>query len=78
MITRKNRLRLISLVMLAVAVIFVLCALSNPTLGTAFCIGNFYIGADVWRACYAIYVVVMAALFLASFFVKDGKQTREE
>ncbi len=66
-------LRLISLVMLVVAVIFVFCALACPTLGRTIYIGDFAFGADQWRLCYKVYAVIMAALFGASFFVKDKK-----
>ena len=68
--TRKL-LRRISLVMLIIAVIFVFCALSNPALGHTIYIGSFAFGAKQWRVCYAIYLLVMAGLFLASFFVKN-------
>lgn len=75
--TRSMILRLISLVMLVVAIIFVVCALSNPTLGSVFYIGSIPIGVDVWRAFYAVYVLVMVALFVASFFVKKGKAEKK-
>lgn len=66
-------LRWISLAMLIVAIVFVGCALSNPTLGTVFYIGKLRIGADIWRAFYAFYAIVMVVLFGASFFVKGRK-----
>ena len=59
--------------MLIVAVIFVLCALSNPALGKVFYIGSIKINADVKRAFYAVYVIVMVSLFGISFFVKNKK-----
>ena len=59
--------------MLIVAVIFVLCALSNPSLGKVFYIGSIKINADVKRAFYAVYVIVMVSLFGISFFVKNKK-----
>lgn len=65
----KTVLRVISLVMLIVAVAFVVCALSNPTLGSAVYIGGFRFGAAQWRVCYAVYATVMALLFVISFFV---------
>ena len=71
--TRKI-LRWISLIMLIVAVIFVSAALSNPTLGTVFYIGGLRIGVEIWRAFYAVYVIVMAALFLISFLVKKPER----
>lgn len=71
---KRKTLRLISLAMLVLAVLFVLCALSNPALGHTIYIGSFAFGAKQWRVCYALYVLVMAGLFLASFFVKDGKK----
>lgn len=69
----KTKLRLISLIMLIVAIIFVFCALSAPTLGKTIYIGDFVFGAEQWRFCYKVYAVVMVALFGASFFVKEKK-----
>lgn len=63
-------MRLISLVMFVIAVIFVLCALSNPGLGRTLYIGNWRFGAEQWRFCYKIYAFVMVGLFGASFFAK--------
>lgn len=68
--TARKKLRLISLLMLIAAVIFVFCAISCPTLGRTIYIGSFAFGAEQWRVCYALYVLVMAGLFLSSFFVK--------
>lgn len=69
----KTKLRLVSLIMLIVAIIFVFCALSAPTLGKTIYIGDFVFGAEQWRFCYKVYAVVMVALFGASFFVKEKK-----
>ena len=69
----KTTLRLISLVMLVIAAIFVACALSDPALGRVIHIGSYSFGAAQWRVCYAVYAAVTVALFAASFFVKDGK-----
>lgn len=71
--SKKVILRLISLAMLVIAVIFVICALSNPALGSAFYIFGIRIGADVWRMFYRLYVIVMVILFVSSFFVKKNK-----
>ena len=62
-------LRCISLGMFVVAIIFIACALANPALGRTFYIGEIAIGAEVWRVFYAVYAVVMAILFVLSFFV---------
>lgn len=62
-------LRVISLIMFFVAIIFIACALANPALGRTFYIGDLVIGAEVWRVFYAIYAIVMAILFVLSFFV---------
>lgn len=71
--SKKVILRLISLAMLVIAVIFVICALSNPALGSAFYIFGIRIGADVWRMFYRLYVIAMVILFVSSFFVKKNK-----
>ena len=71
--TKKKTLRVVSLLMLLVAIIFVLCAISDPALGRAVYIGPFRFGAEQWRICYAAYLAVMVGLFAASFFVKDGR-----
>ena len=69
----KTKLRLASAAMLIVAVIFVFCALACPTLGRTIYIGDFAFGAEQWRFCYKVYAVVMVALFVVSFFVKEKK-----
>lgn len=66
----KTRLRLAALILLIIAVVFVFCAVSCPTLGSTIYIGNFQFGAEQWRVCYALYVLVVVCLFAASFFVK--------
>ena len=76
--SKKTVLRLISLVMFIIAVIFVFCAISAPNLGQTIYIGSFEFGAEQWRICYAIYAIVMVVLFIDSFFVKksDSKPTK--
>ena len=69
----KTKLRLISLAMFVVAVVFVFCALACPTLARTIYIGNFAFGAEEWRLCYKIYAIVMVSLFGVSFFVKEKK-----
>lgn len=69
----KKKLRVASLVMLIVAVVFVSCNLACPTLGEAICIGRFRFGAEQARICYAVYAVIMVLLFIASFFFR-GEQ----
>lgn len=59
--------------MLVIAIIFVICALSAPNLGHTIYIGSYEFGAEQWRICYAIYVIIMAALFISSYFVKEKK-----
>lgn len=73
---RKNILRLVSLVMLIASVIFILCALSAPTLGSVIYIGPFRFGPEQWRFCYAVYAIVMIGLFSSSFFIKDDKNRK--
>jgi hypothetical protein len=69
--SKRKKLRLISLVMLVIAVIFVFCALSNPGLGRTLYIGNWRFGAEQWRFCYKMYAFVMIGLFGGSFFAKE-------
>ena len=69
----RTKLRLISLTMFVVAVIFVFCALACPTLGRTIYIGDYKFGTEQWRFCYKVYAVVMVALFGISFFVKEKK-----
>lgn len=60
--------------MLLVAVIFVCCAVSCPTLGQVFYLGGFRVGAEELRMFYKGYAVVMAGLFLVSFLLPKGKR----
>ena len=68
---KRKLFRLISLMMFIVAVVFVFCATSCPTLGRTIYIGSFRFGAEQWRFCYKVYAVVMVGLFGTSFLVKE-------
>ena len=70
----KKKLRMISAVMFLIAAAFAAAALSNPALGHVIYIGDYQFGPEQWRICYAVYVIVMISLFLASFFVKDRQE----
>lgn len=72
--TKRMILRMISAAMFVIAVVFVFCAVSAPNLGQTIYIGDFAFGAEQWRVCYAVYVIIMIALFIASFFVKDERK----
>ena len=71
--SKKAILRLISLIMFIIAIVFVFIAISAPTLGKTIYIGDYAFGAEQWRMCYKIYAVIMIGLFVASFFVKNKK-----
>ncbi len=71
--SKRTLLRLISLIMFIIAVVFVFIAISAPTLGKTIYIGDYAFGAEQWRVCYAIYAVIMVVLFIASYFVKKNK-----
>lgn len=71
----RNKLRIASLIMLVIAVIFVFIAISAPTLGQVIYIGGFEFGPDLWRVCYKAYAVIMFALLAASFFLKKEHHT---
>ena len=66
----KKTLRIISLFMFIIAVIFVTCALSNPALGSVFYIGSIKITAAINRSFYMLYTIVMILLYITSFFLK--------
>ena len=66
----RAAMRVISIVMFIIAAIFVIIAISVPTLGSVIYIGSFRFGAEQWRVCYVIYAVIMLYLFIGSFFVK--------
>ena len=70
----KIKLRLISGIMLVVAIVFVFCVLACPTLGKTIYIGDYAFGAEQWRFCYKIYAIVMVALFGASFVIKEKQR----
>lgn len=70
----KIKLRLISGIMLVVAIVFVFCALACPTLGKTIYIGDYAFGAEQWRFCYKIYAIVMVALFGSSFVIKEKQR----
>ncbi len=66
----RKMMRIISLVMFVVAVVFVFIALSAPTLGQTIYIGGYEFGAEYWKVCYGAYAAVMVILFGASFLIK--------
>ena len=70
---KSTNIRLISLALFIIAVIFVACALANPALGRTIYIGDFSFGSEQWRFCYKVYAIVMVVLFGASFLVKEKK-----
>ena len=68
--SKRNMLRLVSLAMLVIAVIFVACALQNPQLGRTFHVFGIPIGAEIWRVFYGLSAAVTAGLLAASFLIK--------
>ena len=71
--TTKRALRVISLLMFLIAVVFVSIAINHPELGRVIYIGPFRFGYKQWRICYAVYAMVMVGSFAASFLVKNRK-----
>ena len=71
--SKRKLLRLVSLLMLIAAVIFVICALCCPTCGRVVYIGGIKWGGEQWRACYASYVSIMLFLWLCSFFTQEQR-----
>ena len=67
----RKKLRIIALLMLVVAIVFLAYALTHPEAGIVFYVFGVAIGSEVWRALYTLYAIVMAVLLAASFFVKE-------
>lgn len=74
---RKTKLRLAGLILLAVGVIFLFCAISCPTLGHVFHLGPFRIAAEQRRVFYRLYAAVIIGLFLLSFLVRERKTPQD-
>lgn len=70
---KKTVFRIISGIMLVVAAVFLVFALTHPEAGSVFYIGDLAIGSKIWRAFYVVYALVMVGLFTASFFVGKTK-----
>ena len=66
-------MKLASLIMLVIAIVFLAYTLTHPESGTVFYIGSWAIGSEIWRAFYLFYTVVMIGLFAASIYI-DKKQ----
>ena len=71
--SRKTKLRLASLLLLLIALIFLFCAISCPTLGHVFYLGPFRIAAEQRRVFYRLYAAVTAGFFLLSFLPQKRK-----
>lgn len=69
----KLVLRLISLFLFLVAVVFIICAMSCPQCGSVFYIGSFKVTVRVMHWFYNSYILVMLLLFLVSFFLPKKK-----
>ena len=74
---RKTKLRLAGLILLAVGVIFLFCAISCPTLGHVFHLGPFRIAAEQRQVFYRLYAAATVGLFLLSFFVRERKPPKD-
>ena len=75
--SRKTKLRLASLILLLIALVFLFCAISCPTLGRVFYLGPFRIAAAQRRIFYGLYAGVTGGLFLLSFLVRE-REDRED
>lgn len=71
---KRSLLRIISLIMLFIAIVFVVIALGHPELGSVFYIGSIRIGAKECRMFYKAYLIIMVLIFASSFFVKNSKK----
>ena len=71
--SRKTKLRLASLVLLIVALVFLFRTISCPTLGHVFHLGPFRIAAEQRQVFYRLYAAVTAGLFLLSFLPQKRK-----
>lgn len=74
--SKRRILRIISLVMLMAAAVFVAVAVQNPQLGTAVRVGRFTFGAAAWRVCYGVYLLTALGLLVGSFLPGKGKRRK--
>ena len=75
--SRKTKLRLASMILLLIALVFLFCAVSCPTLGRVFYLGPFRIAAEQRRVFYRLYAAVIIGLFLLSFLVRERKTPQD-
>ena len=67
----KRKLRIISLIMFIIAVLFLVYAFMHPEAGSVFYLFGKRIGSYEWRSFYGLYVIIMLGLFVISFFVNE-------
>ena len=75
--SRKTKLRLAGLVLLLIALVFLFCAVSCPTLGRVFYLGPFRIAAEQRWVFYRLYAAATGGLFLLSFFDRERKTSKD-
>ena len=63
-------LRVVSLIMLAAAVVYIWVCLHAPTMGHTMYICGHKFDAEQWKICYAIYLIIMLMLFVSSFLIR--------
>ncbi len=71
--TVKRKLRIASLIMLLIAVVFVVFAFFTMDVPI-----DLPIPLSTLRIIYKVYPIVMVCLFIASFFVKGDKSSKEK
>lgn len=64
--------RVISLMMLVIAILFLGYAFTHPEFGSVFYIGKLEIGPAIWRVLYAAYATITVGLFVGSFLIKTN------
>lgn len=74
----KKTLRIISGIMLVVAILFLFYAFMHPEGGSVFYILGVPIGSNFWRAFYVVYTIIMVGLFIVSFFSKNKERKLEK
>ena len=67
----KKKLRIISVIMFIIAILFLIYALMHPEGGSVFYIWGQPIGSHEWRSFYGLYLMIMIGLFIISCFCQE-------
>lgn len=71
-----KKFRIISILMILIAICFIVFAINHPELGGPIYIGNLKLNSDIWGILYGVYFCTTITLFVLSFEKDNNSEQR--